>query len=174
MEIMQTIYERRSIRKYTDQPIEKGYLVKLLDAARWAPNGGNRNHWRFIVVTSATQKGLLLKFAPGIFDMPAAIIVICIEPNLKRVKEATAMIHMADASIAAENIVLAAHSMGIGSCMIASFAELAIRSILDIPEHISVKLLVTLGYPDESPTPPPRKSITEITFEEKYGKEWSS
>ena len=174
MDIMQTIYERRSIRKYTDQPIDKGILEKLLDAARWAPNGGNRNVWRFIVVTSETQKKLLLKFTPGVFDMPAALVVICIEPEQKRVKEAAQMVHMADAAIAAENIVLAAHSMGIGSCIVVSFADIAIRTILNLPEQISPKILVTLGYPDESPEPPPREPITEIAFEDKYGNKWSS
>lgn len=174
MGIMQTIFERRSIRKYTDQPIEKGILEKLLDAARWAPNGGNRNLWRFVVVTSEAQKKLLLKFAPGIFDMPAALVVICIEPNQKRIKEATRMIHMADAGIAAENIVLTAHSLGIGSCIVVSFADLAIRKILKIPERITPYIIVTLGYPDESPEPPPRKLITDIAYEDEYGIEWSS
>ena len=174
MDIFETIYERRSVRKYTDQPIEKSILEKLLDAARWAPNGSNRNAWRFVVITSETQRKLLLKFAPGIFNMPAAMIVICIDPGIKRVKEKTRMMRMADAAIAAENIVLAAHALGIGSCMVVSYADLAIRNILKIPEQISPKILITLGYPAESPEPPPRKPIAEITFEDKYGKEWSS
>ncbi len=84
------------------------------------------------------------------------------------------MIHMADAAIAAENIVLAAHSMGIGSCIVVSFADIAIRTILNLPDQLSLNILVTLGYPDESPEPPPRKPITEIAFEDTYGNRWSS
>jgi nitroreductase len=174
MDIMKTIYERRSVRQYTDQQIDKDILGKLLDAAIWAPNGGNLNPWRFIVVTSDAQKKLLLKFTPGIFDMPAAMVVICTESKQKRVNENKRMIHMADAAIAAENIVLAAHSMGIGSCIVVSFADIAIRTILNLPDQLSLNILVTLGYPDESPEPPPRKPITEIAFEDTYGNRWSS
>ena len=157
MDIMKTIYERRSVRQYTDQQIDKEVLGKLLDTAIWAPNGGNSNPWRFIVVTSEAQKKLLLKFTPGVFDMPAAIVVICTESKQKNINENKRMIHMADAAVAAENIVLAAHALGIGSCMVVSFADLAIRNILNIPEQISPKILITLGYPAESPEPPPRK-----------------
>jgi nitroreductase len=174
MDIMDTIYERRSVREYTDQPIDKNILEKLLDAARWAPNGGNQNPWRFIVVTSEAQKKLLLQFTPGISEMPAALVVICTESQKKHVNENKRLIHMADAAIAAENIVLAAHSMGIGSCIVVSFADIAIRTILNLPDQLSLNILVTLGYPDESPEPPPRKSITEIAFENTYGNRWHS
>jgi nitroreductase len=175
MDVFETIYKRRSIRKFTDQPIENNVMEKLLDAARWAPSGGNNNAWRFIVVTSAVQKKLLLKFAPGIFDMPAAMIVICIEPKQKKsLKEAARMIYMADAAIAAENIALAAHALGIGSCIVISFAAVAIGPILNLPENISPYLMITLGYPDETPEPPARLPIREITFQDEYGKEWSS
>lgn len=174
MDVFDMIYKRRSVRKFTDQPIEKSVLEKLLDAARWSPNGGNVNAWRFVVVTSDAKKKLLLKFAPGIFDMPAAMIVICIEPKQKRLKEKTRLMHMADAAIASENIALAAHAMGIGSCIVISFADAAIRPIINLPENISPYLIITLGYPDETPEPPPRKPITEIAFEDEYGNEWTS
>ena len=174
MELFQAIYERRSIRRYTDRAIERDILDKLLDAARWAPNASNWNAWRFVVVTSAVQKRLLLKFAPGIDDMPAAIVVICIEPAQKRVTEPTRLLYMADAAIAAQNISLAAHALGLGSCMVASFADVALRTLLDLPDHVSPYLLLTLGYPDESPAPPPRRTVDEITFDEQYGQEWRS
>ena len=173
MDIMQTIYERRSIREYTDRAIDREVLEKIVDAARWAPNGGNRNLWRFIVVTSAARKKLMLKFAPGIFDMPAALILVCMQPYQKVVTDNARMIHMADAACAATNIALAAHSEGIGSCLAVSFADIAIRKILSIPEGVNPKILVTLGYPDESPDPPSRKEITEITFDDDYEKAWS-
>ena len=175
MDIFEAIYERRSVRKFTDQPIKPEDMEKILDAARWAPNGGNNNPWRFVVVTSAVQKKLLLKFAPGISDMPAAMIAICIEPKQKKkLKDNVRMMYMADAAIASENICLAAHALGIGSCIVISFAAVAISPLLNLPENISPYLMVTLGYPDETPKPPPRLPISEITFQDEYGKEWSS
>jgi nitroreductase len=172
MELLEAIYERRSVRRYTDQAIEHDVLEKLLDAARWAPNGGNRNLWRFVVVTSPVQKQLLLRFAPGIDDMPAAIVVICMELKQVRVKEAARLVYMADAAIAAQNMALAAHAFGLASCMVVSFADAALRPLLSLPEQVSPYLMLTLGYPAESPAPPPRRSITAIAFTDEYGGEW--
>ncbi len=174
MDVFESIYGRRSVRKYTDKAIENSVMERILDAARWSPNSSNANVWRFVVVTSPAQKKLLLKFVPGVSDMPAAIIVICIEPRQKRVKEAARLIYMADAAIAAENIALAAHSLGIGSCIVVSFADVALRPLLNLPDEISPSIILTLGYPDESPEPPPRLEINEIAFQDEYGKEWSS
>jgi nitroreductase len=50
MEVFEAILKRRSIRKYLDKPIEKEKIIKILEAARWAPSGGNRQPWRFIIV----------------------------------------------------------------------------------------------------------------------------
>lgn len=172
MDTLEAILGRRSIRKFTDQPLEHEVLERLLDAARWAPNGNNNNLWRFVVVTSPDQKRLLLRFAPGVFDMPAAFIVVCMEAKRKRVREATRLLYMADAAIACQNIALAAHSLGIGSCIVYSFTATAVRPILELPDGVSPYLMVTLGYPDESPEPPTRLPINEIAFLDQYGEEW--
>ncbi|MFC2023707.1 nitroreductase family protein [Chloroflexota bacterium] len=173
MDVNETIYGRRSIRRYTDQAIDSEVLENLLDAARWAPNGGNRNPWRFVVVTSPVQKRLLLKFTPGVDDMPAAIVIICIEMKQARVKETARLVYMADAAIAAQNMALAGHSLGLGSCMVVSFADAALRTLLSLPDRVAPYLILTLGYPDESPEPPPRRAIREIAFMEEYGQEWA-
>jgi nitroreductase len=78
MRVFEAIKGRRSIRQFTDEPIGKEALEKLLDAARWAPTASNQQRWRFVVVTLPSVKGLIKKFAPGIFAMPAAFIVICV------------------------------------------------------------------------------------------------
>jgi len=173
MELFEAIHARRSIRRFTDEPVERDVLERLLDAARWAPNGGNRNAWRFIVVTSETQKELLLSFAPGIGDMPAAVVVICMEAKTASPREAVRMLDMADAAIAAQNMCLAAHALGVGSYIVASFAGAALRTLLELPAHISPHLLVCLGYGDESPEPPPRRPVEEIAFVDQYGEEWA-
>ena len=172
MELFKAIYERRSIRRYTDQPIDDSALEKILDAARWAPNGGNYNAWRFIVVTSPAQNRQLLNFCPGIKDLPAAIIVVCAKPKQRRVLEKTRLMYMADCAIATQNIVLAAYSQNIGSCVVVSFADIALREILSIPEDVQPFVLITLGHASESPEPPERLPIPEIAFRNEYGEEW--
>jgi len=173
MNVLEAIKTRRSIRQFTDEPIGKESLEKLLDAARWAPTASNQQRWRFVVVTSPTMKQLIKKFAPGIFAMPAAFIVICAEKeaDANPWDEAT---YLADCAIAAQNIMLAAWEMGIGSCVALSYAKVAVQEILNLPEDVEPLLIVTLGYPAEDPAPPPRLELNQIAFVDEYGKEWTS
>jgi len=126
-----------------------------------------------VIVTSPAVKELIKKFAPGIFAMPAAFIVICVEkePGAKPWDDVT---YLADCAIAAQNIMLAAHEMGIGSCVALSYAKVAIQEILNLPEDVEPLLVVTLGYPAEAPEPPPRLELNQIAFIDEYGKEWTS
>jgi nitroreductase len=173
MDVMKAIKGRRSIRQFTDKPIEKDDLEMLLEAARWAPSGGNRQKWRFVVVTSPSQRALVKKFAPGIADMPAAFIVVCAEmqPDTKGWEQ---RVYLADCAIAAQNIMLAAYEMGIGTCVALSYDKSAIGEILELPDNVEPILVVTLGYPAEAPQPPPRHELSKMVFQERYGQEWRS
>ena len=82
MDVFEAIKGRRSIRQFADEALRKETLDKLLDAARWAPTASNQQRWRFVVVTAPTVKELIKKFSPGIFAVPAAFIVICVEKAL--------------------------------------------------------------------------------------------
>jgi nitroreductase len=171
VEVLQATKTRRSVRRFTDQPVPREMIETLLEAARWAPSGGNAQPWRFIVVTDQATRDLIRKCSPGIFVGPPVYIVICVEeppdPTPGDEREG-----LADCSIASQNIMLAAHSLGLGSCAILSYSPIATQEILDLPERIKPQLVVTLGYPAEDPEPPPRRRVSEMTFEERYGKEW--
>jgi nitroreductase len=173
MDVFQAIKERRSIRKFTDEPIGKDVLAKLLDAARWAPTAGNQQRWRFVVVTSPPVKELIKKFSPGIFAMPSAFIVICVE-KASNAGTGAEVSYLADCAIAAQNIMLAAYEMGIGTCVALSYAKVAVTEILNLAENVEPTLVITLGYPAEAPEPPPRLELSQIAFVDEYGKEWTS
>jgi nitroreductase len=171
MDVLEAIKQRRSIRQFTEQAIERELLEQILDAARWAPTAGNQQRWRFIVVTDPTVKEMVRKVSPGIFATPAAFIVICAEmaPDARDWDERT---YLADCAVAAQNIMLAAHALGLGSCVAISYARSAVQEILDIPDQVEPELIVTLGYPAEDPSPPPRLPLSQIVFADQYGKEW--
>jgi nitroreductase len=73
-----------------------------------------------------------------------------------------------DVAMAAQNMMLAAYSLGIGSCPIASFNKTAVKELLDIPEHVDPILMVSLGYPDRWPEPPRRRPLEEVVHYGKY------
>ena len=171
MDMLEAIKQRRSIRQFTEQAIERELLEQILDAARWAPTASNQQKWRFIVVTDPTVKEMVRKVSPGIFATPAAFIVICAEaaPDASDWDEQT---YLADCAVAAQNIMLAAHALGLGSCLALSYARSAVQEILDIPDQVEPELVVTLGYPAEDPSPPPRLPLSQIAFADTYGKGW--
>jgi nitroreductase len=171
MDTFEAIKKRRSVRGFTDRPIDHATMTQILEAARWAPSGGNLQRWRFIVVTDPQTKKLIGDVSPGLFGKPAAIIVICMEKKAKR-SQWNIWLEACEAGISSQTIMLSASALGIGSCVIVSFAREGVEAILDLPEHIEPMLLVTLGYCEQLPEPPSRLPLGEIAFEEQYGKGW--
>ncbi|MBW1927657.1 MAG: nitroreductase family protein [Deltaproteobacteria bacterium] len=171
MDVMAAIKGRRSVRKFTGQPVGKEALLKLLDAAVWAPSGGNAQTWRFVVVTDPERMRRLRMVSPGLLGRPPAAIVIAQDLALaerkggKMGKESLAKM---DSAMAAQNILLAAYEMGLGTCVVASFHPGAVGRILKLPDHILPQLIVSVGHPAANPPPPPRK-FEELIWWETYG-----
>lgn len=175
MDVFEAIKMRRSIRMFKDEPIEEQLLDEIMEAARWAPSGGNTQRRRFIVITSKPILEAVRKVSPGIFSRPAALVVICLETLLNetaRAKATDRYWRALDCAVAAQTLVLAATGRGLGSCIAGSFSPLALKELLDIPETIEPVLLVTLGHSAETPKAPPRVPFEEIVFRDTYGKKW--
>lgn len=75
-----------------------------------------------------------------------------------------------DISMAAQNMMLMAYSLGIGSCPVASFNKTALKELLNIPEEVGPVLLISLGYPEFWPKPPRRRPLEEVVHVEEYGR----
>lgn len=174
MEIFQVFRDRRSIRKYTDAPVEREKIEQVLHAARLAPSWKNLQCWRFLVLTDPARKEALLSaFAednPGrkAFLQAPVAIVVCADPVESDVSHGIDYF-VADAAIAFEHICLAAHALGLGSCWMGLFDETDMKAKLGIPEHMRVVGVTPLGYPDQEPKPRPRKALHEIAFFNEWG-----
>lgn len=169
MELIEAIKTRRSIRTFLDTPIEKDVLQDLVEAGVWAPSGGNMQTWRYIIVTQPRQLDHIRNLSPGIFGQPKAIIAVCtdvVEAEKKGGQLGHTMALM-DASMAVQNILLAAHDKGLGSCAIASFHASAVQKLLQLPSSIKPLLLIILGYPTGKTSAPKRK-IEEVIWWETY------
>ena len=166
MEVFEAIKSRRSIRKYTKDPVPEDLIVKILDAGRWAPSASNRQPWSFIVlkdeevrrkVAEATTYGKFLAEAP-------LGIAVVVDPQ--------ASTHpVEDGAIASQNMLLAAHALGLGACWIGSynsFYEEKIKTILSIPKNKRLLSIISIGFPAESPTKT-RKELRQIVFTDQYG-----
>lgn len=144
MDTFQAIQTRKSIRAYQEKPVPRDSLERILEAGRLAPSARNIEPWHFITVTNpekrkALSKGMYAKFVAG------APLVIAVCGN----KKASSDWYAVDASLAAENMVLAAVNEGLGTCFVGSFDEADVKAILKVPENFEVLVMITVGYPQE-------------------------
>lgn len=167
MDIWTAIKNRRSIRKFTDGPVEDKVLKNLiLEAGIWAPSGGNAQSWRFFVITDLKILNKLKLVSPGLLGIPNSVIVIC--QNLAYALEkggelGVKTLSLMDTAMAAQNIILAAYAVGLGTCPIASFHSEAVQKIIGLPAHIYPQLLISIGFPGENP-PAPRRNHNVVWF----------
>jgi len=174
VEVYEAIKARRSIRKYKTSDIEEDKLKILLDAARLSPSAGNRQPWRFIVVKDFEVKRRLADACRwkmhrmNHVEKAPVVIVGCGIPEESIRIGSLEHGYLVDVTIALQSMVLTATSLGLGTCWIGAFDEEKIKEILSIPENVKVVALLTVGYPDETPEPKPRKSLDEIIYYNYY------
>ncbi|MEE8377123.1 MAG: nitroreductase family protein [Candidatus Aminicenantaceae bacterium] len=156
MSLYELILSRRSIRQFRQEPIAREILQKLVDAARMAPSGANRQPLEYVIVDEDHVKKDLypsLKWAGYITPRgnpksgfePAAYIIALANTTIR------AKGYEWDAGAAIEHIILTALEEGIGSCWIASVDREHVRKTFQIPENYKIDSIVALGYPAEQP-----------------------
>ncbi len=167
MDIWTAIKNRRSIRNFTADPLEEKELRNLiLRAGIWAPSGGNAQNWRFIVITDQKVLNKLKLVSPGLLGSPQTIIIICqdlVNALEKGGELGVKTLSLMDTAMAAQNIMLAAYAVGLGTCPIASFHPEAVQRIMGLPVHIYPQLLISVGFSRENP-PTPRRDPNIIWF----------
>ena len=179
--MLEPILDRRSIRKYTDEPVPDAAVEQILEAARLAPSGNNTQPWRFLVVRdAATRRAIAEASHRQAWMTTAPVHVVCTAdircripdydgppldddsplPELKKV--------IRDAAIGVEHLVLEATALGLGTCWVAWFTQPEIRAALDIPGDQYVVAVITVGHAAESPEPRPRRSLAELVRAERW------
>lgn len=142
MDALEALRGRRSVRVYEEKPVPRELIEDVIDAARLAPSANNIQPWDFVVIT---DKGMrkkvadLTDYGKFIAQSGACVAVFC-----KDVKH-----HLEDGAAATENVLIAAHALGLGTCWVAGYkkdyAE-PLRKLLGVPEGHKLISLVSLGY----------------------------
>ncbi len=167
MDILNLLKSRRSVRIYKDLPVPKDLLLQILEAGRWAPSGANLQPWHFIIVTDQETRKRIGEVAKFFFikssHVERAPVVLVLGFDKRKGKYGRY-----DVTLAGGNMITMATSIGLGTCWIGAFDEERVKEILQIPEHIEVIGLITLGYPEEKPEPPPRLELEKIVHWESW------
>ena len=201
--VIETIKQRRSIRKYSPTQVPREILNQILEAAQWAPSAHNAQPCRFIILTQTkSKKNLAVAMAKARtkdlikdnvslelrqrineasvqrFTNAPVLVIACITmaemtkyPDEQRQKnERDLAIQSLGAAV--ENMLLAAHSKGLGACWFCApvFCKDAVRKALQIPEDVEPQALVAMGYPTEKPSTTLRKPFHDIFYFDYWSK----
>lgn len=173
MELKEAILGRRSIRKFKDAKVDKELIIKILDAAKWAPSAGNLQPWEVIIVENDHTKKLIAEAALGQYWLTKAPIVLIVCANLDRTgwyygERGRTLYAIQDTAAFIQNILLLVHDHGLGACWVGAFDEEIVREILEIPRNCRPVAIIPIGIPDEKPSPPSRRPLEMFVHHEKF------
>lgn len=173
MEFHEVVRTRRSIRAFRPYPIPEEALNRVLEAARIAPSGSNRQPWKFIVVRDEELRKRLAAACRNqgfVAEAPVVVVACGYDIGYDRGGYMGDMSVLVDVSIAFTHLILAARAEGLGTCWIGAFNNDEVKDVLDIPEDVNVVAVTPLGYPrdDGFAEPGSRKPLAEIISEEKF------
>jgi len=170
MEFYEVIRTRRSIRSYKADHVPEASLRRVLEAARIAPSGSNRQPWRFYVVKTPEKKRRVVQACGGqtwIDQAPVVIVATGWKVPSNRGGYIGDISFVMDISIAFTHLILAARAEGLGTCWIGDFQNSEVKKILGLPDDENVVAVTPLGYPDKGGFTPntSRKPLEELVEE---------
>jgi nitroreductase len=164
LDAIKALKTRRSVRVYKEKPVPRELIEDIIDAARLAPSANNIQPWDFVVVTKPeTRKKIadLTDYGKFIGQSGACVAVFA-----KGVKH-----YLEDGSAATENILVAAHALGLGTCWVAGYkkdyAE-PIAKLLDVPDGHHLVAVISLGYPAEEPEAHGKRDLSDVLHWERF------
>ena len=178
MELLECIKTRRSVRKFLDIPVEWDKVGAVADAGRSAPTAGNLQNWKFIIVLDKEKRKAIAEACLKQFWMEKApvMIVVCSEPEKAKKFygiRGERLYSIQNCAAAVQNMLLTAHSLGLGSCWVGAFDEDMLKRALGIPEYVRPQAVVPLGYPAEKVPTPMQYQLENIVFMEGWGSKFN-
>jgi nitroreductase len=194
MDLFDAIRNRRSIRKYNPDPVDDKKIEAIVEAGRWAPSWANTQCWKFVVVRDAKVRAKLgdtlmkIKLPDGrelpnpasaTFSTVPVVIVVCGETGKAGGKHGASGPEyvtdkgdwfMFDTALAVQNMVLAAHGLGLGTVIIGAFDAPAAEKAINAPKGTRAVVMFPVGVPTQESKGPPRKELSELVIKDGWGK----
>ncbi|MBL8127787.1 MAG: nitroreductase family protein [Chloroflexia bacterium] len=147
--VFEVIKRRRVTRSYLPQPVDDALLAQLVAAARWASNASNRHIHKFLITRDPHKIARVRAFAPGLLAEPPALIVILTDEAARtreRLQEGDTA-DFIDVGTAAQNMMVMAQALGLGTCPVTSFSKSGVATVLELPDTLIPELMLMVGHP---------------------------
>lgn len=173
MDVWDCIRTRRSIRKFKDRQVPWDNIIEIMQAGKYAPSAGNLLSYKFLAIKDDGKRKAIAEACMQQFWMEQAPIFIVMVGEPEKMERFYGIrgrrLYLVQ-SIAAcvQNMLLMAHSLGLGACWVGAFDEDVIRLVLNLPEQVDVHAVIPIGYADEDPEMPPKYRIEHMMFFEKW------
>lgn len=172
-DILDVIKSRRSITKYLPQAVSWELVSRIVDAGRHAPSCGNLQNWKFIVILSPEKRKAIAEAALQQYWMitaPVHIVVLAMPDMAERYYgfRGERLYTVQNCAAAVENMLLEAHSLGLGACWIGAFDEEMIKRSLGTEEILRPQAIVTVGYAAQTPPKPPKMPMNQVLYFERW------
>ncbi len=148
MEFMDVAASRKSVRSYSDKPVEEEKLKEVLEAAHLAPSWANKQCCKYIVVKDKAKiQELAGPFRSWLKQAPV-VVAACADPKGSGSHDGMDY-YLIDVGISMQQLILAATNLGFGTCWIGAFDEAKVKKTLEVPENIKVVAMTPIGYPTD-------------------------
>ncbi|MGA1874412.1 MAG: nitroreductase family protein [bacterium] len=166
MDLLEGIYSRRSIRRYTGQAVDREQLIEIIKAGTWAPSGLNNQPWRFVLIREESTRSTLAeltKYGQIIRMAPACIGVFLDKRDMyHEIKDYQAV------GACLQNMLLAAHALGLGAVWLGEIMKHGdrIRELLGLPQELEFMAVIAVGHPQSRNQVSSRKGLPELFLKE--------
>ena len=173
-ECIKKIETRQSIRRFTGEAISDDEITSIIEAGLRAPSAGNKQPWRIVIVTDTNQKECLAvaAFGQSFITKAAVILAVCAVPQESAEKYGERgynLYAIQDTAALTQNILLASHMRGYGTCWVGAFNESEVIKVLNIPKGIRPVSLIPIGkIAGKLPNARPRRDILEIMIRDSF------
>jgi nitroreductase len=174
MEFYDVIKTRRSVRSFLKKSVPDDVLERVLEAARVAPSGNDRQPWRFIIVRDEKKKREIANacYRQDFVAEAPVVIVCCAIKCTSGYEPWKDEAGRRDTVIATDHLILAARNEGLGTCWVGAIHDRQVKKIVNVPDDVDVVMVVPIGHPASKAAFGKvfgRKAFKEICFYEEYG-----
>ena len=173
MDVIEAIKERRSIRSITTDDVSEEAVKQLIEAARWAPSAGNTQPLELVVVRDPkVKRSLAVAALNQAFILKASVVfVVCADTTRSKRGyggRGEKLYSIQDTAAATENILLAAHELGLATCWVGAFNEKDVAKAINAPKKTKPLVIIPVGYPAMKPNAPKRRAADEFVHYETF------